>query len=301
VFESVAHLLDGDWLVANLETPLADLLPDRDPRAGYFFGATQAMAEPLSVAGFDAVTLANNHAADLGVEGLRQTPRLLQELGIRSFGAAALPSVPIVESVDVDGVRIGVVAVTTNTNFEMPEHAPAVPMVLTHHLEERVGPLLEAANPKHDLMIVLLHWGVEYSRYPEIVQRQAARALVDHGADLVIGHHPHVLQEIELHHGGVIAYSLGNFLFENLAPEPRLTGVLAIDVERPSLCDVVVRFHPAVMRQSPFFHPEPAVGGTARLVRLRVPPKDEAQAEHWLPDGEALVARTRRKECTESP
>jgi poly-gamma-glutamate synthesis protein (capsule biosynthesis protein) len=296
----MASLLDGDWVVANLETPLVSSLPPRDSRPGYFFGATKAMAEPLRTAGFDAVTLANNHAADLGIEGLRETPRLLGELGVRAFGAAAHPSAPTVETTEVSGVRIGVVAVTTQENFPMPAQAPAVPLVPTHELGETVGPLLSAARSNHDLLVVLVHWGVEYARGPELVQRNAGRALIEHGADFVIGHHPHVLQEIELHEGGVIAYSLGNFLFENTSPEPRLTGVLAIDLARPALCDLDVRFHPAVMRLAPFFHPVPATGVSARRSRERVLPSNEAAARQFSVDGEALGARSRRGHC-ESP
>jgi poly-gamma-glutamate capsule biosynthesis protein CapA/YwtB (metallophosphatase superfamily) len=297
VFEEVAQLLAGDWVVANLETPLANELPESNTRKGHFFGATKQMAAALAAAGFDAVSLANNHAADLGVEGLRQSPRLLRELGVVPFGEANDGGRPSLQTIEVDGVRLGVIAVSAHANFEMPEQAPAVPLVRVKELARVLGPLLAEAEVSADLSIVMIHWGVEYSRYPDPVQRAAARALVEQGADVVIGHHPHVLQEVELYRGGIIAYSLGNFLFENVTPEPRLTGVLGIDFERPSLCNVAVHFAPAVMQHGPYVHPIPASGRSAELARRRVRPLQEEQRVRWRRDGEALVARIERENC----
>jgi poly-gamma-glutamate capsule biosynthesis protein CapA/YwtB (metallophosphatase superfamily) len=277
------------------------------------------MARPLVDAGFDAVSLGNNHAADLGIEGLRQTPILLQERGIEPLGAARDPGSKLeVRSLDVLGTRIAVLSVTTRSNFALPPAAPNVATVPEHELSNALGPLLQEASPTHDLVVVLLHWGVEYARFPETVQRLAARALVDAGADLVIGHHPHVLQEVELYRDAVIAYSLGNFLFGNLAPDPRLTGVLSIDVEQGDVeqgdveqgdveqgdveqgarCHLRVRFDPAVMRGVPFIHPKPATGDSARKARQRVLPLDREQRARWQRDGEALVTELRRETCS---
>jgi poly-gamma-glutamate synthesis protein (capsule biosynthesis protein) len=297
VFADVRALLAGDWVVANLETPLLREIPARDARTGYFFAATPELAAPLVQAGFDAVSLANNHAADLGTDGLGQTPVLLRELGIEPLGAArAQANAPYVRSLEVHGTRIAVLSITTRANFELPKGAPNVVYLPEHVLGQRLGPLVQQARPEHDLVVVLVHWGVEYARYPEMVQRNAARALIDAGADLVIGHHPHVLQEVELYHGGIIAYSLGNFLFGNTAPDVRLTGVLGIDVSATD-CRLQVRFDPAVMRRVPFIHPEPATGAVAEQARRRILPLATEQREQWRREEEALVTEVRRDEC----
>lgn len=302
VFAKVLPLLDGDWAVANLETPLLPAIPQTNTRPGYFFGATKEMATPLVDAGFDAVSLGNNHAADLGVSGLRQTPVLLRELGIEPIGAARDPGVPLeVRSLDISGTRVAALSVTARANFELPETSPNVAYVPEHQLGVSLGPLVSAAAQDHDLVVLLLHWGVEYARYPEAVQRAAARTLVDAGADVVIGHHPHVLQEIELYRGAVVAYSLGNFLFGNTAPDPRLTGVLGIDVERGAPCRVRVRFDPAVIRAVPYVHPMPATGQSAEAARRRVRARDPAGRGRWQREGEALVTEVHRERCPGAP
>ena len=84
---------------------------------------------------------------------------------------------------------------------------------------------------RSDLVIVSLHWGTEYMDRPQAAQRQLARALVDAGARLVLGHHPHVVQGVETYHDAVIAYSLGNFVFDQLPPDTRWSVILSIDAD----------------------------------------------------------------------
>lgn len=298
VFGPIAPLLEGDLAIANLETPLLPQIPRTNARPGYFFGATPDMARKLADAGFHAVSLANNHAADLGIAGLRQTPVLLRELGIEPLGAAREAGTPLeVQTVDVGGSRLAMLSVTARSNFELPPQAPNVAFVAEKDLARVLGPLVSSSRARHDLVVVLVHWGVEYARYPEAVQRAAARALVDAGADLVIGHHPHVLQEVELYRNGVIAYSLGNFLFGNTEPEPKLTGVLAVDVERSGACRRRVRFDPAVIRRFPFVHPEPSTESNAHSARRRILPREPEQRARWQREGEALVAEVVPATC----
>ena len=140
--------------------------------------------------------------------------------------------------------------------------------------------------------MVVVHWGDEYDDGPSLPQVRAAHALVDAGADLVIGHHPHVLQGVQRHGRGLIAYSLGNFLFENTNDPPRLTGVLRVRYqsepsEAPSL-DAVV-FHPAYVARRPVQHPEPATGYMERRVKNRMRGVSERFDSTWDDAGTDLV------------
>jgi poly-gamma-glutamate synthesis protein (capsule biosynthesis protein) len=122
------------------------------------------------------------------------------------------------------------------------------------------------------------------------VQVTAARALVDAGADLVIGHHPHVLQGIEAHGRGVIAYSLGNFLFENTNDPPRWTGVLRTRIKRGG-CFEKVTFHPAYLKRTPVPHPVPATGYQGKRVIERMTSLSRNFGATWDPEGDDLVLR----------
>jgi poly-gamma-glutamate synthesis protein (capsule biosynthesis protein) len=149
---------------------------------------------------------------------------------------------------------------------------------------ETLSPVLEEAREDHDLLIVAVHWGDEYAEQPSIYQRRTAQALVDAGANLVVGHHPHVLQAIEGHGGGVIAYSLGNFLFENTSAIPRLTGVLKVKyagAEGEDPCLEHAHFEPAYIKRAPIRHPVPATGGMGKRVRERVISQGKALEAEW--------------------
>ena len=187
------------------------------------------------------------------------------------LGAAAMePDLFRVETVEVEGWKLGFVAITTRTNSPIRDDKKITPYLPSRKIKERIVPLLEAARPDHDLLIIQIHWGEEYEDAPSYVQVAAAHAMIEGGADLVIGHHPHVLQGVELHESGLIAYSLGNYLFENTNDPARLTGVLRIRFKGSRECMEEVRFHPAYVTRLPVQHPVPARGYMGRKVRDRV-------------------------------
>lgn len=269
----IAPALASDLAVVNLETPVVATVPPLK-------GTLRFAALPDEVARLrdrvGAVTIANNHATDLDGVGLRETPEHLKKLGIVPLGAATAgePSFRV-ETVAVRGWRVGFVAATTRLNRKHRGDDPWVPHLRTRHLVSKLGPVVKAARPHHDLVIVALHWGDEFVGRPEDRLVRAARALIDAGADAVIGHHPHVLQPIERYKGGVIAYSLGNFVFPNALPGPRRTGVLRLGWQRERRCLSRVTFHPAVMATRPEHHPVPAthrrdLRAIASATRLRL-------------------------------
>jgi hypothetical protein len=286
-FAELATQLHSDVLVGNLETPVVELRPSSSPIGSSIrFGGGRDDVQALADAGFLVMSLANNHYYDLRVDGQLRSPKVLADAGIFAIGASRTEA-PIyrVESFEAKGWRIGFISVTNRINTPVPKHTPttekpAVPYIEAGDMPDELLPLVEQARATHDLMIVAVHWGDEYAEQPSTKQQTVARALIEGGVDMVIGHHPHVLQGIEHHQDGLIAYSLGNFLFENTGGIPRLTGVLRTKwmageaADAACLGDVV--FHPAYVKRSPYPHPSVATGGVGKQVRKRV--VDQAKA-----------------------
>nr|WP_263429829.1 CapA family protein [Nannocystis pusilla] len=291
-FDDILATMRSDVLIGNLETPLVYELPAKSPIGAKFaFGASKAMAQHLVDGGFTAVSLANNHSFDQRAEGLLQSPKILEELGILPLGASrSEPPVFRVETIERRGWKIGLLAVTSRRNAPQFAGTPELPFLSTNEFTATLGPLIDAAKPTHDLIIVFVHWGEEYADAPGRHQQNQARALLDRGAHLVVGHHPHVLQGIEKYGEGAIAYSLGNFLFENTNEIPRLTGVLRARFTATS-CLEALTFHPAYIKRTPSKHPVPATGGLGKIVRTRMRTLSEALETTLEASGEDLVLR----------
>lgn len=284
----VETLLASDLAMANLETTVVAEIP-AVLEGNLRFAATPGQVATLPRHGIRAVTLANNHANDLDATGVAETPGHLAALGIATIGAARAEAPRVrAETVEVNGWRIAFVAATTKLNRAQAAGDPPVPFVDKADLARELVPVIAEVRPAHDLVIVVLHWGVQYDDAPSPWQVEAAHAFVDAGADAVIGHHPHVLQAIERRGDAVIAYSLGNFVFQNATKVPRLTGVLRLGFAREGACLDRVVFHPAVIDARPVHHPRPAAGEELAQVVERVQRLSETE---WVVEGERLVAK----------
>jgi hypothetical protein len=212
VFEAVhSKLRRHDLMVANLECVLTNggsPIPGKCTLRG-----NPVWARVLRSAGVDVVSLANNHIMDFGAAGLLDTLEALDEAGIRYVGAgrnateACAPLLVATEHGKVAFIsRTGVfVAAPTHATDDRPGVAP-------FELSE-AAEAIRSVRAQVDRVVVLIHWGLEEYDHPSPEQRLTARQLIDAGADAVIGHHPHVLQGHEHYAGGFIAYSLGNFVF----------------------------------------------------------------------------------------
>jgi poly-gamma-glutamate capsule biosynthesis protein CapA/YwtB (metallophosphatase superfamily) len=263
-----AVLADADLAVANLETPVIAAPPARGPRERRRFAANPDQLAVLAGAGFDALSLANNHSDDLGDDGTTATPALIAAAGMTALGAAHHgPELLAVESVAVGAWRLGFIAVTTVRNRSQRAGAPRLRFVADPELLGAVAPIVASARADHDAVIVLVHWGREHHAAPDPAQRVAARAWIDAGAAAVIGHHPHVLQPIERYRGGVIAYSLGNFLFDNLGPRARRTGILTLTFADGAPC-LAARFTPLVLGSG--YRPGRPGRADARAIRAAI-------------------------------
>jgi len=211
----VRGLIEGaDLAILNLECALSQ---DGVPIAKRFsFRADPAAADGLARAGFDVAVLANNHSMDCGRWALAETLEALRARGIAPVGAgmdAGEAAAPLI--VDRGGLRIAILART----FILPdgviyrEDAPTIAVWDPARIEDEV----RAARQQAEVVVVSLHWGVEYARQPQESQRRLARRLIEAGATLVIGHHTHTPQPVERHGAGLIAYSLGDFVFDSRA------------------------------------------------------------------------------------
>jgi poly-gamma-glutamate capsule biosynthesis protein CapA/YwtB (metallophosphatase superfamily) len=212
-FAGVADVLRrADLTIGNLE---CSLTTGGTPAVKtWTFRAHPDTAGALVDAGYDLVTLANNHSMDYGAEALIETMSALRRCGIHHVGAGedlASARRHLVVEAGTPPVRVAVLGYSNirPTDFYASEDRPGTNPARLSTIADDVA----AARCVADSVIVLFHWGDELSTAPSERQRRFAHAAADAGADLVIGHHPHVLQGFELRGRSLIAYSLGNFLF----------------------------------------------------------------------------------------
>jgi len=217
LFSPIADLLAGpDLTLANLETPVA---PDAAKGTREFvFNAPPAAAAALRRAGVDAVCFTNNHVFDQGRAGFLETLRRVEAIGLRVIGAGPPGRAHGPVHVELNGIRFALLAYAYGFNAAGEACAKAVPCLEPSLLDRtRAVEDVRAAAAEADAVVVALHWGVEYEPQPRAEDVALARRLADAGALAVIGHHPHVLQPVELYpradgRTAVIAYSLGNFV-----------------------------------------------------------------------------------------
>ncbi len=227
------RLASADITVGNLESTLAVLGPPTQDDA---FAADPAVRRGLRAAGFDALSLANNHSGDFGEASLLRTVELLEAANLRPFGAGADLAAarrPVV--VTRHGVRFGFLGF--NAIGETPEAGRGQPGAVSVSMPPRTGPLDRAElrrvlddvrrlARRVDVVTVLPHWGTQYTERPEPVQGQVARQLVRAGADLVVGGHPHWVQGASLTRGALVVHSLGNFVFDMDFFEETMEGLV---------------------------------------------------------------------------
>jgi hypothetical protein len=199
----------SDLAIGNLEFAVAPAGRWDQPRRGAIAVERHRLAG-LGKSGFQVFSIANNHVMDAGPDGLRSTLRLLREEGLACLGAGETYDNAVRPLVlEVRGRRVGLLAACDwSAHFARRDVAGIAPLQ-RRALEQRVADL----RGRCDLVVVLLHADLEFTPHPAPWRVRLARRLVERGADAVIQHHPHVIQGWERWRGGLIAYSLGNFVF----------------------------------------------------------------------------------------
>jgi len=200
-FRKVGERLKGsDIVFINLENPIIEDCPEHS--GGYKFCSSPKMLQGLTFSGVDIVNLANNHAGNYGQEGIEETIKLLAQKGIAATGLGELV---ILKREDTSFGFLG---------FDLT----------TRNLDEKDISLIHLSNSKVDVLIVGVHWGVEYTQTPTEIQWIWAKEIILAGADVIAGHHPHWVQGSETIEGKPVYYSLGNFVFDQMWSERTKEG-----------------------------------------------------------------------------
>lgn len=224
-----AEIQAADYFVTNEEFPFSTRgtpAPDKQ----FTFRVHPEKVKLMQEMGIDLVTLANNHALDYGCDAMLDTIDTLDRAGIRHVGAgknlaeARKPAI-----VELNGRTFAFIGATrVYPEADWAAGTDSAGMFSAYDGGAQLAEEVKAAKQQADYVIAYVHWGIEREETPNEVQKSIAHRLVDAGADLVVGAHPHVLQGIEYYQGVPIAYSLGNFVFGSSIPS---TALLQADVD----------------------------------------------------------------------
>ena len=256
-FSKIAKdLKKADILFGNLEGPISD----KGIKVGsiYSFRAEPEAIEGLTFAGFNLISLANNHAFDYGREALEDCLAKLSKAGIDYVGAgfnegeAYGGRTPVIK--EIEGTKIGFLAYTNlgPESWKASEKNSGIAWISEKDFE-KIKKDIENAKQQSDILVVSFHTGTEYSKTPNQFQTIFYKSLIDAGADFVIGHHSHVVQPVEKYNQGWIAYSLGNFVFDQGFSKETMQGLmLKVLIENKKIKNVI----PIDIKINNYFQPE---------------------------------------------
>lgn len=223
LFENVSELKNSDILFTNLEGDISNV--GNNVGSKYSFRMDPEVLPVIKNAGFDIVSFANNHVGDWNTSAFKDTLSRLEENGILKIGAGQNKAETINPTIiEKNGIKFGFLGATdVGPNWlEAKENSPGILLASDPNL----GEIIKNAKEKCDVLIVSFHWGEEYKKVHNKRQEQLAHKAIDNGADLIIGHHPHVMEDIEEYNGKVIVYSLGNFIFDQYFSTDTMRGML---------------------------------------------------------------------------
>lgn len=260
--KNVKSIFEADDLtIANLEGTFTDLKTRADKT--YAFKGPAEFVKILTSSSVEAVTLANNHSRDYGAQSLTDTRNTLDAAGVVHFGY------DVTKVVEVKGVKVGLVGI-----YELIDH--------TGRAQQVKDNIAKVKSEGADIVIVIFHWGIERDAAPNSHQTMLGRLAIDEGADLVCGHHPHVLQGIETYKGKNIVYSLGNFCFGgNSNPSDKDTMIFqqTFTVTKEGVKDDnVTNVIPCSLsseRNRNNYQPTPATGSEAERIMKKIKDRSE--------------------------
>lgn len=213
IFEKIEpkFFTNYDLISANLEGTVTDDGQHYDPVKEYDFAFKPEVVQNLKKYNFNFFNIANNHIDDQGLIGIKQTRDNLDKM---DFDYAGCPNTVISDCsskiIEIKNTKIGMIGLSS----------------LWHELnQEKINKMFTDLKKQTDLIIVNIHWGEEYATTSNPLQQKLGHMLIDSGADLIIGHHPHVIQEIETYKNKYIFYSLGNFIFDQYFSKETQDGI----------------------------------------------------------------------------
>ncbi|MDF2672021.1 MAG: hypothetical protein K0R09_286 [Clostridiales bacterium] len=227
----------SDIVYGNLECPLLNEGTPTIKRRELIFKGDESNSIVLKEAGYSILNLANNHAMDYGSDGLLNTINVLKDSSIKWLGGGTdneSSHKPVF--ISKNGIKVGFLgySIFPPEGYVYLEDKPDIA-----RYSKRLTPVdIKKAKSQCDFLVVTFHWGKEFSYYPSDLQRSAAHLAINSGCDMVIGHHPHVLQGIENYRGKSIFYSLGNFIFDKQVPPGTDESIiLNIRIDRNGVVD----------------------------------------------------------------
>lgn len=241
----------ADIAAGNLEAPVTTRGTPAQNKTYVFKGKPEHLAG-LKNAGLDVVSLANNHTLDQGWEGLSDTMDALDDIKLKHMGSGADDKeafAPVY--IEHDGITVAYIGVSNVVPEGSWKAGPNHPGVAETYDTTRAVEAVKNARELANIVVVMVHWGNERADKPKQAQFDVGHTLIDAGADLVIGSHPHVLQGFEAYKGKWIAYSLGNFVFTTRSDgysKTQDTGILTATCKASGDC--ALQFHPMYAKAS---------------------------------------------------
>lgn len=245
--EKILH--ESDITAGNLECPVSTRgYPNQAKNPAsvssgreYIFRASPKMAESLSIAGFDVMSLANNHTMDYGPDALMDTLDFLHSFNTGAIGAGKnIYDARSPYYIQVKNTLVAFLAYSEIVpySYGATQYSPGISVASMDYKRNYFCEDIKKAKENADIVVIYFHWGEERSFYADRIQKDFARRAVDMGADLVIGTHPHVIQGMERYKNGLIAYSLGNFVFDPYGENSRETIILQCIFKNEILSDI---------------------------------------------------------------
>lgn len=220
------YLEEGQLTSTCFEAPMAGA---QAVYAGYpQFNSPDEMADAFKYAGFDIIATANNHCLDRGINGALRTLDVLEKRGLDALGTYASAEASRKHLIkEANGIKVGYLGYTYGTNgIPVPERYAYVVNFIDAN---KILADIKALRPQVDIIVLVLHWGVEYTRTPTPEQKLLARQFLESGADVILGSHPHVIQTMEVipvaGQQKFVIYGMGNFISHQKGPE-RNSGIV---------------------------------------------------------------------------
>ncbi|MFA5934103.1 MAG: CapA family protein [Candidatus Paceibacterota bacterium] len=222
LFEKIGFLKEADIAFANLEGPVSD--KGADLKNLYSFRMDTEVINAINSAGFSVLSIANNHIGDWGLSAFTDTLSRLKTAGIMPIGGgenkneAETPKI-----VEKNGIKVGFIGFSDvgPNNLAATDTSPGILLANDPNFDS----IIQNASKSVDVLVVSMHAGVEYEKDHSDRQEELAHRAIDNGARIFIGHHPHVIEDVERYKKGIIAYSLGNFIFDQPFSQATMQGL----------------------------------------------------------------------------
>ncbi len=246
------EIIKHDIAFANLESPVSHRGSIYSPfKKGIYFKADPEVLGGLKFAGFDVFSIANNHVFDWGIDAVSDTMELLGNNGFRYSGVGETREEALKPAVFyMNGTSVAFISINDIYPFVINQSGKTMWTLTFKRSEPEIDPDIDLEKEikelkrKYDIVIASVHSGIEYISEPESNKVTKMKQLIDYGVDVVLGGHPHVIQGIEVYKGGIIAYSLGNFIFDQ---DWSIETSLGLLLEISFLGEKVIYFNASVL------------------------------------------------------